>query len=169
MKTRLAFALTFLLAAVPLYADPNGLPGGPLPSQATLIEGKFGTKGVPFAVDTNGNLIVNTTGATAATLVKSTALEGSHVLKSSAGSISAIMVTDTASEYVLVINAASVPGDGPVVLLMPPIKVTANVTTMVTFPVPWPASLGIVVCNSSTGTFTKTIGGATAIYAALIN
>lgn len=168
---KLLVCLALALAAVPLYADSNALPGGPMPGQVNVIAGKYSTTGknVPLAVDANGNVLVNSTGATASTLVKSTALEASHVLKASTGSISALIVTDTASEYILIINSATVPADGAVVLLMPPIKVTANVTTMITFPVPWPASIGISVCNSSTGTLTKTLGGSTCIYGALVN
>jgi hypothetical protein len=74
-------------------------------------------------------------------------------------------VTDTASEYIMIINAAAVPSDGALTNLMcAPIKVTANVTTMISFPAPLKGTAGIVVCNSSTGTLTKTAGANTCIF-----
>ena len=94
----------------------------------------------------------------------STALEASHVLKVGAGWIVTLTVTDTAAEYILVMPTATVPADGPVPLLFPPIKVAANTTTMIIFQAPISFAAGVSVCNSSTGTFTKTIGGATCIF-----
>jgi hypothetical protein len=99
--------------------------------------------------------------------VTSTALEASHVLKASAGALVSLTVTDSAAEYIMIINATTVPSDGVLTsgtLLFPPIKVSANTTTMVNFPAPLAASTGIVVCNSSTGTYTKTIGGSTCLF-----
>jgi hypothetical protein len=100
----------------------------------------------------------------AQTTVTSTALEASHVLKVGAGWIVTLTVTDTAAEYILVMPTATVPADGPVPLLFPPIKVAANTTTMIIFQAPISFAAGVSVCNSSTGTFTKTIGGATCIF-----
>jgi hypothetical protein len=111
------------------------------------------------------NMLVS---GTPLTPINSAALGASLVVKASAGSLATLTVTDTASEYIMIINAATLPADGAVALLFPPIKVTANVTTMITFPNPLRASAGIVVCNSSTGTFTKTIGGNTCIFSAQI-
>lgn len=166
---RLLAGVLFLCSAT-LFADPNGLPNGPFPAQVTAIGGRSstGTTVIPYKAASDGSLVVSTTGSGAATLVKSTALEASHVMKATAGSLISLMITDTTDEYILVINSATVPADGAVTLLMPPIHVTSNSTTFITFPISWPASTGISVCNSSTGTFTKTVGGSTCIYAALV-
>ena len=98
------------------------------------------------------------------TPVMSTAVEGSHILAAGPAQLWSLMVLDTVSEYVLVMNAATLPADGAVKLLCPPIAVVSGVTTLIVFPFPIPASIGIVVCTSSTGTFTKTLAGATAIF-----
>lgn len=94
----------------------------------------------------------------------SSALEASHVIKGSAGTLGQLSVTDTTAEYILIIDSATLPANGAVTLLYPPIPVGANTVTMINFSIPLQATNGIVVCNSSTGTFTKTIGGSTCIF-----
>jgi hypothetical protein len=106
----------------------------------------------------------------AATTVKSSALEASHVLKGSAGSLVSLYVYNSkvSAQYILVINSATVPADGAVSLLLPPIKIAGDSNELITFPVPLVASTGISVCNSSTGSFTKTIGSADCMFTAQV-
>lgn len=48
-----------LFAPLCLFADPNGLPGGPFPSEATAVAGKdTNGKNRPISVDTSGNVNV---------------------------------------------------------------------------------------------------------------
>jgi hypothetical protein len=96
--------------------------------------------------------------------IVSTSAEASKIIKQFPSSLYSVTVLDTVDEYIMVIDSTTVPANGTVKLLLPPIHVSANVTTMVTLNVPIRASNGIVVCNSSTGTLTKTIGGNTCIY-----
>lgn len=107
----------------------------------------------------------------AVTQVVSTALEASHVLKASAGQLVQLTVfsSRTSSQYILVMNSTSLPGDGAVTLLYPPIPIGAASIVVLDLPAPLVASTGITVCNSSTGTFTKTIGAADCVFYAQIN
>lgn len=109
---------------------------------------------------------LNTVNIVSATTVNSTALEASKVLKASAGSLVSFSVFNTkaSAQYILIMNSATVPADGAVTLLYPPIYVPATSNAMLTFPIPLTASTGIAVSNSSTGTFTKTIGAADCIF-----
>jgi hypothetical protein len=97
-----------------------------------------------------------------ATQVMSTALETSHVLKNSAGKLHALTIFNSkaSAQFILIINAASVPSNGAVTLLYPPVPVAAGSVTAIDFPRPVVAGAGIVVCNSSTGSFTQTLGSA---------
>ena len=96
------------------------------------------------------------------TQVVSTALEASKVLKSSAGSLVSLTVTNTktSAQWILLMNSTTVPGDGAVTLLCPPIPIAAQSMVVIDWDTPLGASTGIAVSNSSTGTFTKTIGSA---------
>jgi hypothetical protein len=98
--------------------------------------------------------------------VKSTALEASHVLSGSAGRLNRVDIFNSkgSAQFILIINAATLPADGAVTLLYPPIPIGANSSVTLTFPRALTASTGIVVCNSSTGTFTKTIGSADCVF-----
>lgn len=98
----------------------------------------------------------------AATQVMSTALEASHVLKAGPGKLHALTIFNSkaSAQFILVINAASVPSNGAVTLLYPPIPIAAGSIVALDFPRPVTADAGITVCNSSTGGFTKTLGGA---------
>jgi hypothetical protein len=100
--------------------------------------------------------------------VGSAAIEASNVLLPAKGLLYSLAVYDSATEYIMIINSATVPANGAVDLLVPPIKVAADTTTLITFPQPLYGTKGIVVCNSSTGTFTKTIGGSTCIFKAQV-
>lgn len=62
MKTLLA-CLALVLAAVPLYADSNALPGGPFPAQVNAVAGKYTTKAVPVSVNSDGSVNVAATAA----------------------------------------------------------------------------------------------------------
>lgn len=105
-----------------------------------------------------------------ATTVKSTAFEASHVLKSSAGELVSLHCFNSkaSAQYILIMNAASLPANGAVTLLYPPIKVPADSNVSLVFPVPLTAVTGITVCNSSTGSFTKTIGSADCAFTAQV-
>lgn len=105
-----------------------------------------------------------------ATTVKSTALEASHVLKSSPGKLVSLHVFNSkaSAQYILIMNSATVTADGAVTLLYPPIYVPATSNISLTFPVPLTASTGISVSNSSTGSFTKTIGSADCVFTAQV-
>jgi hypothetical protein len=98
--------------------------------------------------------------------VKSTALENSHVLKATPGDLISFHCYNSkaSAQYILIIDAATLPADGAVTLLYPPIKINGDSNISLVFPVPWHAVNGIVVCNSSTGTFTKTIASADCVF-----
>ncbi len=97
-----------------------------------------------------------------ATTVKSTAFEASHVLKASAGSLGSLTVynSNSSAQFILIMDSATVPANGAVTLLVPPIPIAGNTVLQLQFHFPLVAAAGISVCNSSTGTFTKTIGSA---------
>ena len=164
--------LCFALAIVCSVATAHGQATVPdkypsKPTQGMQIGGwDYVSKFHYATVDANGHFTVNAMlGGGAATSVPSAALEKSHVLKNAAGSLVSVSVFDTASEYILIINATSVPSSpSSVTLLYPPIPISANTTTMITFPNPLVASTGIVVANSSTGSFTYTAGGNTCVF-----
>lgn len=98
----------------------------------------------------------------AGTQVMSTALEASHILKASAGKLHALTVFNSkaSAQFILIMDSATLPVDGAVTLLYPPIPIAAATTLVLDLPHPITAAAGIVVCNSSTGTFSKTIGSA---------
>lgn len=102
------------------------------------------------------------------TQVVSTALEPSKVIKASAGSLVNLTAFSNAAGYILVMNSTTVPADGAVTLLYPPVPIAANQTIALDFPAPLVASTGIAVCISSTGSFTKTVGGSTCAFYAQI-
>ncbi len=114
---------------------------------------------------------VITTQRPAITQVVSTALETSHVLKSGAGQLVQLTIFNSkvSAQYILLINATSLPSNGAVTLLYPPIPIGASSILVLDLPAPLVASTGIVVANSSTGTFTLTIGSADCVFYAQIN
>lgn len=98
--------------------------------------------------------------------VRSTALEASHVIAAEGAQLNRLDVFNSkgSAQFILIMNATSLPADGAVSLLYPPIPVAAGELKTLTFPRGLKASTGIVVSNSSTGTFTKTIGSADCVY-----
>lgn len=107
----------------------------------------------------------------AVTQVVSTALEASHVLKAGAGQLVQLAVFNSAvsAQFILIMNSTTVPANGAVTLLYPPIPIAAGTLIVLDFAAPLVASTGISVSNSSTGTFTKTIGSADCAFFAQIN
>ena len=103
------------------------------------------------------------------TPVVSAATEGSHILKATAGClISAYVVTGATAGYLMILNSATVPGDGAVAPLEC-VPVAANSYQYINFapqPPEW-YSAGIVAVFSSTGCLTKTIS-ATAWFHGLV-
>jgi hypothetical protein len=140
--------------------------------------GAFTVQPVSPLTETTGQLIVGalngttpgTGPSTTATTVVSTALEASHVLKASSGYLVSVSIFNSkgSAQFILIMNSATVPADGAVTLLFPPIPIPANTTVMIAFPVPLTASTGIAISNSSTGTFTKTIGSADCAFVAQV-
>lgn len=114
---------------------------------------------------------VTTVQPPAVTQVISTALEASHVLKASAGQLISLAIFNSkaSAQFILILNSATLTADGPVTLLYPPIPIAANSIVVLDLPRPVVASNGITVCNSSTGSFTKTIGSADCAFHAQIN
>lgn len=98
--------------------------------------------------------------------IKSTALEASHVLSASACQLNRLdgYNSKDSAQWILIMNAASLPADGAVTLLYPPIYVPATSNFSLVFPRALQASTGVVVCNSSTGSFTKSIGSADCVF-----
>lgn len=109
------------------------------------------------------------TAAAAIVPVVSTAAEGSHVLKASAGNLYGVYATVGASAgYLMVFNATSAPADGAVTPLVC-VPVAANQVTSFSFPggVPARFGTGITAVFSTTGCFTKTIS-ATAFISGMV-
>ena len=89
--------------------------------------------------------------------VRSAATEGSHVLKSGAGTLFGLSVTASAAGYVLVYNATSAPSDGAVTPIACYYNSSGPGTLGVAFtPFPLQFTTGITVVYSSTGCFTQT-------------
>jgi hypothetical protein len=112
----------------------------------------------------------NVTVVSSAATVKSTALEASHVLLAKGGQLVSLHVynTSVSEQFILIMDSATVPANGAVTLLYPPIRLPAASLLILPFPVPLKAGRGISVCNSSTGTFTKTIGSADCMFVAQV-
>jgi hypothetical protein len=146
-----------LLVSSAFAGGTDARDGGQVPSNYTGVGGKGGD-GKFYPMVTHASTVV------------STALEASHVLKASAGRLVSLHVYNSkaSAQWVLIMNSATVPGDGAVTLLYPPIYIPATSNISLTFPVPLSASTGISVSNSSTGTFTKTIGSADCVYVAQV-
>jgi hypothetical protein len=140
-----------------IVAAPGATPS-PSPAEAIIVQGIA------------GGTAVSTSDATTATTVKSTALEASHVLKASAGKLASLQVfnSSASAQYILVMDSTTVPANGAVTLLCPPIYIAAGTYIMIPFPIPLSAANGISVSNSSTGSFTKTIGAADCAFTAQV-
>lgn len=125
----------------------------------------------PLRLDTTGKLqitgSVTASGASAVAPVVSSAAEGSHVLKSSAGSLIAFIATSGASAgYVLLFDATSAPADG-VVTPVECLSIPATSTLGFSAPTPVTFATGITIVFSTTGCFSKTIS-ATAFFSAQV-
>jgi hypothetical protein len=132
---------------VPITSPDQAAPGSDA-TKATAVQGVTGGKAVTIV-------------PASATTVKSSALEASHVLKASAGGLLTLDGFNSGpQQFILIIDSATVPANGAVTLLYPPIKVNTASNFSLHFCTPLSAANGIVWCNSSTGTFTKTIGSA---------
>ncbi len=111
---------------------------------------------------------VLTTRPPAVTKVMSTAFEASKVLKNTTGALVQLTVFNSGpAQFILVMNSTTVTADGAVTLLIPPIPVAAGQLMVLDFPTPV-AFAGCSVSNSSTGTFTKTIGSADCAFFAMV-
>jgi hypothetical protein len=135
-----------LLASPALGGGTDARDGGQVPSNYTGVGGKGGD-GKFYPLITHANT------------VKSAALEASHVLKAGAGRLCSLQVFN---------SSGSVPANGAVTLLCPPIYIAAGTYIAIPFPIPLSAAAGISVSNSSTGTFTKTIGSADCAFTAQV-
>jgi hypothetical protein len=90
--------------------------------------------------------------------IQSSATEGSHVLKASAGLLNGFSATAGATAgYVLLIDSATVPADGAITpkfcYALPASSTTA--ASWIEYPAPF--NNGIVIVFSTTGCFTKTV------------
>lgn len=142
--------------------DPSGLNGRlqRLAQQNTILRG---TSLVPSAS-------VLTTRRPSVTEVRSTALEASKVLLAGAGQLVQLSVFNSGpAQFLLLMNSATVPANGAVSLLFPPIPIPAATLLVLDLPAPLVASTGIAISNSSTGSFTKTIGAADCVFYAQVN
>lgn len=97
---------------------------------------------------------------------KSTAKEASRVISAVPANLIWLIVSSDSDQWILIMDSATVPSDGVVILLVPPMHVAANTTTMIVLPSPMRGNSGIAVCNSTANSFTKTIGSANCIFAA---
>lgn len=133
-------------------------------------------RATPVPVTGGGSALVPAAGVLsvqrpAVTQVVSTALESSKVLKASAGQLVQLSVFNSkaSAQFILLINATSLPANGAVALLFPPIPIAAGTLTVLDLPAPLVASTGIVAANSSTGTFSLTVGSADCAFYAQVN
>lgn len=94
----------------------------------------------------------------------SSAKEASAVLSAVPANLVELIVSSDSAQWILIMDSATVPSDGAVTLLVPPISVAANTTTMIVLPSVMRSTHGISVCNSNANSFTKTIGSSTCIF-----
>lgn len=147
--------------ANPSTAARPGATPSPSPAMAVVVQGIAGATAIPVTIATPAPLPTGTT-------VKSSALEASHVLKASAGSLVSVAGSSNTDQWILIMDSATVPANGAVTLLYPPIHITAGGNFHLTFPVPLSAANGIAICNSNANSFTKTLGSADCIFAAQV-
>jgi hypothetical protein len=151
------------VADAAVSTDASGTVSAKLRGLVKLLAAAIGTALTPSTT-------VFTIQRSAVTQVVSTALEASHILKASAGQLCQLSIFNSgAAQFILLMNSATLPANGAVTLLFPPIPIAAASIFVLDLPAPLVASTGIVVCNSSTGTFTKTIGGTDCAFYAQVN
>jgi hypothetical protein len=171
-------ALNVLLKITNLRGDQSddALDGLPLGTVGASATGELALKtilvgGTPAGAGTSttpSSSVLTTQGASV-TVVKSSAIEASHVLKSSAGQLVSFSVISTSAGVILIMDSATLPANGAVTLLYPPIPVEANKLTLIDFLRPLVAANGITYCISDAVSFTKTIQAATCIAHAQLN
>lgn len=98
--------------------------------------------------------------AAGAVRVSSTALEASHILKASAGTLISIIgySAKASAQFIQIHDSATLPADAAVPVVTFTVPATGNFSLDVPI-TGMPFTTGIVVCNSSTSS-TKTIGSA---------
>lgn len=138
--------------------------GGVLPNTGTLIGGK-GPDGKfhVIAVDLTGGVV-----PISGTTVFTTAVAASKILKSSAGTLISLTVSNAkaSAQFVQIFDSATLPADATVP--MASYKVPAGDARSFDVPITGMAfANGIVACNSSTQA-TKTIGSADCIFLAVV-
>ena len=162
---RLKLALAALLAALiaaPALGDSSVTP--------QAYQNTAGSKIIPVTPAAPLPVTVSTTPSAGVAPVVSTALESSHVLKASAGSMASLTVSiGTTAGYLLVFDATSAPADGSVTpVYFAPIQTNGtNGGLALQWFVPEQFLNGIVVVFSTTGPFTKT-ASATAAFSAQV-
>jgi len=127
-------------------------------------------------LQTLATIATNTTGAATAanqwvgtgTVVSSSALEASHVLKAGAGTLVQIIGynSKTSAQFIQLFNSATVPADTTVPIAVFTVPATSNFS----FDTPHtglPFATGIAVSNSSTAA-TKTVGSADCFFTAVV-
>lgn len=134
---------------------------GPLGRQADATS-------VSVALSTEDVALLAPGAAGGFSLVASTAYEASRVLKASAGTLISLVGYNakTAAQFIQLHNAVSVPADAAV----PTYTFTVPGLSNFSLDIPLsggPFTVGIVVCNSSTGP-TKTIGAADCWFSAVV-
>lgn len=165
----LANANTFLGSITEMGTEILGMPNDD-------NTGTIGMKVVVLNGPVNGSALapsasVLTTQLPSVTGVTSTALETSHILKAAAGQLCHLSVFNSkgSAQFILIMNSPTLPANGAVPLLYPPIPIAANTLLVINFERPIVASLGITVTNSSTGTFSLTIGSVDCAFFAQVN
>lgn len=133
-----------------------------------LVAGSDGVNQHTVTTDTAGNLysvpFPSALTSNGIVPVVSTAAEGSHVLKASAGNLYGVCVTTGASAgFLMVFNATSAPADGAVTPTEW-IQLGANSTSCISYGSgpPNAYATGITAVFSTTGPFTKTISATAA-------
>ncbi len=140
-------------SVTPLTVARPYLYNGTTWDRSRSIEGVSANTGIA-AVAT----VPNTSANTAITPVVSTAVEGSHILKASAGNLYGVAVTTAGTAgYLLVFNATSAPADGAVTPLLCRAVGAYSSVDVDYGNIPVRYSTGITAVFSSTGCFTKTI------------
>jgi hypothetical protein len=118
-------------------------------------------------VDDSGNTLGGSAAASGASVVSSTALEASHVLKASAGTLVSLVGYNSkvSAQFIQLHNSATVPADTAVPAYVFTVPAASNFSLDVPGGIPF--TTGISVCNSSTAP-TKTVGAADCWFSAVI-
>lgn len=130
------------------------------------VELKDATTSNRAVINSAGEIAV--TQATGATLVNSSALEASHVLKASAGTLVSLVGYNakTSSQFIQIFNSTTVPADTSVPVCVFVVPASSNFSLDVPL-TGLPLGTGIAVSNSSTSA-TKTIGSADCFFTSVV-